>query len=67
MADNPKKLAEEYEERMRKLSNLSKAIFKVGFASIDKRLNHFMINTNAENYKVFAEEMFKYLRILNKI
>lgn len=49
------------------VSNLSKAIFKVGFASIDKRLNHFMINTNAENYKVFAEEMFKYLRILNKI
>ena len=48
-------------------SNQSKAIFKVGFASIDKKLNHFMIDTNAENYKVFIEELFKYLKILNKI
>jgi len=42
------------------VSNLSKASFKVGFASIDKRLNHFMIDTNAENYKVFMTELFKY-------
>ncbi|WP_309641598.1 DUF6913 domain-containing protein [Flavobacterium sp.] len=49
------------------VSNQSKASFKVGFASIDKKLNHFMINTNAENYKVFIEELFKYLKILNKI
>lgn len=46
---------------------LSKASFKVGFASIDKRLNHFMIDTNAENHKVFMEELFKYLKILNKL
>lgn len=49
------------------ISHLSKASFKVGFASIDKRLNHFMINTNAENYKVFMDELFKYLKILNKL
>jgi hypothetical protein len=49
------------------VSHLSKASFKVGFSSIDKRLNHFMINTNAENYKVFMDELFKYLKILNKI
>ena len=49
------------------VSNLSKANFKVGFSSIDKRLNHFMIDTNAENYKVFISELFKYLKILNKI
>ena len=49
------------------VSHLSKASFKVGFASIDKRLNHFMINTNAENYKIFMDELFKYLKILNKI
>ena len=49
------------------VSHSSKAGFKVGFASIDKRLNHFMINTNAENYKVFMDELFKYLKILNKI
>ena len=49
------------------LSNESKANFKVGFSAIDKRLNHFMINTNAENYTVFIDELFKYLKILNKI
>ena len=49
------------------VSHLSKASFKVGFAAVDKRLNHFMINTNAENYKVFMDELFKYLKILNKI
>lgn len=49
------------------VSHLSKASFKVGFTSIDKRLNHFMIDTNAENYKVFIDELFKYLKILNKL
>jgi hypothetical protein len=49
------------------ITNRSKSKFKVGFASIDKRLNHFMINTNAENYNVFIEELFKYLKILNKL
>jgi hypothetical protein len=49
------------------VSHSSKASFKVGFAAVDKRLNHFMINTNAENYLVFIEELFKYLKILNKI
>ncbi len=44
-----------------------KASFKVGFASVDKRLNHFMIATNAENFKVFMDELFKYLKILNKL
>jgi len=48
-------------------THLSRASFKVGFASIDKRVNHFMIETNAENYKVFMEELFKYLKILNKL
>lgn len=49
------------------ITNRSKAHFKVGFSSIDKRLNHLMINTNAENYKIFLEELFRYLKILNKI
>ncbi len=49
------------------VSHLSKAGFKVGFSAVDKRLNHFMIDTNAENYKVFSDELFKYLKILNKI
>ena len=49
------------------VTNLSKSNFKVGFTSIDKRLNHFMIDTNAENYTVFIDELFKYLKILNKL
>lgn len=49
------------------ITNGSKALFKVGFSTIDRRLNHLMINTNAENYKVFVHELFRYLKILNKI
>lgn len=49
------------------ITNTSKASFKVGFSSIDKRLNHLMISINAENYKVFIHELFRYLKILNKI
>jgi hypothetical protein len=49
------------------LSMQSKAVFKVGFASVDKSLNHFMINTSLENYKSFVSELVKYLKILNKI
>lgn len=45
----------------------SKAQFKVGFSSIDKRLNHLMINTDAENYKIFIHELFRYLKLLNKL
>jgi len=45
----------------------TKANFKVGFSTIDKRLNNFMINTIAENYNVFSNELFRYLKILNKI
>ena len=49
-----------------KVTNSSKAKFKIGFATIDKRLNHLMINTGLENYKSFIHETFKYLKILNK-
>jgi len=49
------------------ITHNSKALFKVGFSSVDKRLNHLMINTNAENHAVFVHELFRYLKILNKI
>lgn len=49
------------------ITYLSKAKFKTGFESIDKRLNQFMIATQLEYYKVFIQELFKYLKILNKI
>lgn len=46
---------------------LSKAKFKVGFSTADKRLYHFMIATMAEKYEEFVSELFRYLKILNKI
>jgi hypothetical protein len=49
------------------ITNNSKAQFKVGFSSIDKRLNHFMIKTEVNNYSIFTSELFKYLKLLNKI
>jgi hypothetical protein len=49
------------------VTHKSMADFKVGFASSDKRLNHFMIDTQVEKHTVFVEELFKYLRILNKL
>lgn len=45
----------------------SKANFKVGFSAIDKRLFHLLISTQLENSKVFVHELFRYLKILNKI
>jgi hypothetical protein len=49
------------------ITNNSKAKFKVGFSSIDKRLHHLMISTAIENHTVFVNELCKYLKILNKI
>ena len=49
------------------LTHKSKAKFKVGFATVDNRLNHFLINIGLENYKGFTSELFRYLKILNKI
>nr|WP_243699494.1 hypothetical protein [Flavobacterium caseinilyticum] len=45
----------------------SEAEFKVGFSSIDKRLNHFMIKTEVNSYRIFVGELFKYLKLLKKI
>ena len=49
------------------LSTKSKAKFKVGFDTVDKRVNHFIIKSLVENYNEFVLELFKYLKILNKI
>ena len=49
------------------ITNNSQAAFKIGFASTDKRLNHFMIDTKLDNYQIFITELFKYLKILKKI
>jgi hypothetical protein len=49
------------------LTHNSKAKFKIGFSVVDKRLNHLLINVALEDYKSFAHESFRYLKILNKI
>ena len=49
------------------LSYFSNANFKVGYNTQDKIVNQFMVNTNINNYELFVDELFKYLKILNKI
>ena len=49
------------------LSIKSIATFKVGFDSIDKRVNNLIISEEVDRYKEFTSELFKYLKILNKI
>ena len=49
------------------VSKASKAKFKVGFSTVDKRINHFMINSSLIQHKEFVFELFKYLKILNKL
>ncbi len=49
------------------ITHNSNAQFKVGFSSIDKKFNHFMIKTAINNHSIFISELFKYLKLLNKI
>ncbi|MEN2412522.1 DUF6913 domain-containing protein [Flavobacterium mesophilum] len=44
------------------MTSRSKAKFKIGFSSVDQKLNRWMINTGIENYKVFVSELFRYLK-----
>lgn len=45
----------------------SKATFKAGFSTTDSRLHTFMVASQVEKYKEFTAELFKYLKILNKL
>lgn len=45
----------------------SKAKFKVGFASVNNRINDLVIGTPAGNTNVFIQELKKYLKILDII
>lgn len=45
----------------------SKASLKVGFAAIDERFNDLIIKCEPSDHAVFIQEVFKYLKILNKI
>jgi len=49
------------------VTHQAKAKFKVGFSTVDKRLNHLMITISIDNFKDFTKEMFRYLKILNKL
>jgi hypothetical protein len=44
------------------VTSKSKAKFKVGFSSVDKNLNRWMVDANLEDYKLFISELFKYLK-----
>ncbi|MFP9114370.1 DUF6913 domain-containing protein [Flavobacterium sp. RHBU_3] len=45
----------------------SKAAFKAGFSTTDSRFHTFMVASQVEKYKEFTAELFKYLKILNKL
>ncbi len=45
----------------------SSATFKAGFSTTDSRLHTFMVASQAEKFKEFVAELFRYLKILNKI
>ncbi len=45
----------------------SKAKFKVGFSSVDNRINDLVIGTPTNNTDLFISELKKYLKILNII
>ena len=49
------------------IAKKSNAKFKVGFSSVDKRINHLIIHSEVESLKEFIAELIKYLQILNKI
>lgn len=44
------------------VTSKSNAKFKVGFSSIDKNINRWMIDTEITNYKLFISELFRYLK-----
>jgi hypothetical protein len=49
------------------VTHQSKASFKSGLTSADDNVNHLSVDTSIANYKVFVEELVKYLRILKKL
>ncbi|MFS4481512.1 DUF6913 domain-containing protein [Hyunsoonleella sp. 2307UL5-6] len=49
------------------LTALSKSQFKIGILQSDIRLNDLIIKTGMKEIDVFAEEVVKYLTVLNKI
>ncbi|NHN24591.1 hypothetical protein FIA58_002785 [Flavobacterium jejuense] len=50
------------------VSLFSKSKFKVGFTDMNICIgNHLLIKSNVKEYKNFVSELFKYLKILNKI
>lgn len=49
------------------ISVTSKAKFKVGFATVNNDINHFIVNLYVEKYVEFTGVLFEYLKILKKI
>jgi hypothetical protein len=49
------------------LTAKSKAKFKIGILQSEKRLNDLIINTKLKDFDVFRNEVYKYLKIFNKI
>lgn len=48
-------------------SYVTNAAFRVGFDANDKKYNDIIIKTSVNDYELFTAELFRYLKILNKI
>lgn len=48
-------------------SYMTNASFRVGFESNDKKYNDIIIKSPLNEYELFTAELFRYLKILNKI
>ena len=57
---------QEYLE-LKLITALSKATFKIGILQSDERINDLIIKTSLKEFELFKDEVFKYLKILNKI
>lgn len=49
------------------MTALSRAKFKIGILQSDERINDLIIKTSLVEFHLFKEEVYKYLKILNKI
>lgn len=49
------------------ISAHSNALFRIGFENIDNRFNDLIFSTKMSKKNVFKNELFRYLKIMNKI
>ncbi|SNZ00665.1 DUF6913 domain-containing protein [Flagellimonas pacifica] len=52
---------------MKLLSVKTQARLKVGFGTLDPKINDLILNTSFKDFKIFKSELKKYLKVLNEL